>query len=156
VASVAALGNLAVASLDLIEIQLLRGAMRTADLSVAAQSQGAAAPAPIGDRFAPTCGSGSHAAVQNIKFVYQPTHPSPAAISPRYNCPVIGPVQSKPFCDTDPAAPAPAPAPASPFQPPWKTLPWPRPRLSIAAAATGIIIRQSAPDPIGQMLDLFV
>lgn len=156
-ASVESAGSLAVASLDLILVQLLRGAMRTADLSSAAQSQGAPAATAIGDRFSPASGHHGASPGSNVKVVYKPVQRASTPGRPQWTCPVTGRVLPKPFCDTDPTAPAPpATAPASPFQPPWKTLPWPTPRPSPAISAVQLIIRQIPADHVGQMLDLFV
>jgi len=146
----ASLGSVAVAELGLELVQLLRGAMQGADLSVAAQAHSApAAQSPSGDHFT--------SAVPSVKVVYQPARPTCTSIPPRYIAPDIGPALPKQFCDTDPPIPA-APAPVSvpPFQPPWKTLPWPKPRLTLTAASPGIVFRQVPTDHVGQMLDLFV
>jgi hypothetical protein len=146
----AALGSVASADLGLELVQLLRGAMQAADVSVAAQAHND----PV---IQPTYHDHFTASNPAVKIVYAPARKPCPAIPPRYCPPDKGLALPKQFCDTDPPVPA-APAPVSvpPFQPPWKTLPWPKPRLTVAAAAPGVIVRPAATDHIGQMLDMFV
>jgi len=119
-----------VAAMDLSVVRLLRDAMRTADLSAAADLQLNAAGNPVlRDRYDPASSASS---VQYApRRVIQPE----PRIAPRPT--VTAPPRIEwepapgPYACGDATAKAPAAEHRSPFQPPWKVLPWPEPEPAV-------------------------
>jgi hypothetical protein len=145
----AALGGIAAADLGLELVQLLRGAMQSADVSVAAQAHN-------DPTIQPTCHDNFVASDPPVKVVYSAPHVPVRPIPMTYIPPDKGLALPKQFCDTDPPIPAaPVAASVSPFQPPWKSLPWPKQPMIVAAAVPQLIIRQVSSDHTGMMLDMF-
>ncbi|MDB5290173.1 MAG: hypothetical protein JWL69_1414 [Phycisphaerales bacterium] len=128
VSDLATSASLIVATLDLQVVQLLRAAIRTADLTGQAGRQSSATVLPTvehrrHDTFHEVCCECEPRRNICCSPVYKPRrviHPTPRIefrhAAPRYCDP----------CDK-PGAPEPVAATPSPIQPPWKTLPWQEP-----------------------------
>jgi hypothetical protein len=139
--------------LDLQLVRLVRGAIRAADIG-SGRGQPVSGLGP-----APTPPPALHVHPEPVYEPRQHIHPEPR-VEPR---PVIHPAPRVEPCPPILACPAPsepieikaAPCPhPSPFQPPWRVLPWqnpvpPRPVLKVVMRRPDIVRR-------GQLLDVFI
>jgi hypothetical protein len=144
--------NLIVATLDLAEVQLVTQAIRTADLTTAAQ---------IGGRLGVTVGPAAtfeRSAVLHDGCCIEAHHAVYTANAVR---PCFAPqrevkARCEPFADQDSAPTVTVHAPPSPIQPPWETLPWPVTNPSSSSKVIKLIMRQSDNRFSGTILDCFI
>ncbi len=142
--------DLIVAALDLKLVQLLRGAMRAADI---ASGRGQAAT-PLGPAPDPEPQRRFHYTPEPVIEPRRHFHPSPI-----YERPLV--IHLRPRFVEPPPIPLPAPMepesphkPKSPFVPPWKLLPWENAPQTIQV----IKVVKRTPDIVrkGTLLDCFI
>jgi hypothetical protein len=136
------LGALVAAGGKALAVQSILGAIHRADAETAKDTSGTrSAPAPLkapsADSFVPSHTDSSRNAERS------PIYRGPRVVYKKVRELELVPVDARPCC-----------VPSSPFQPPWKTLPWPgetNVRVKIK-----IVVRRIDVDRRGALLDCFV
>jgi len=144
--------NLIVATLDLSEVQLVTKAIRTADLSTAAQGGG-----PAGIHVGPAATYEPRAVLHSEhRIESRGTIYTAQAIRPCKAAEQEIKVRCKPLADEDSCQTITVHAPPSPLQPPWATLPWPAIKPAPSSKVIKLIVRQSDNACSGTILDCFI
>lgn len=153
--------SLLVAALDLKLVQLVRGAIRTADLS-----SGKGAPASgLGPAPNPDIGLRRHLEPEPVIEPRRHIHPTdyyePRQVIHPKPCVAPCPCPPAPLCPPEPdyyppipIAPVATYATSSPIQPPWKILPWQNPPA--ARPIVKIVIKRTDIVHKGSLIDCFL
>jgi len=145
-----AVGSLIVATMDLKVVQLLRDAMRTADLSSGKGMPGALG---VGAQFEPRQRLHPTPVIEPRQHL----HPTPR-IEPRLVYHARPGAVVPPCARPDPSAPPANPEmpriTRSPIEPPWKVLPWEQP--APVTPKLKVVLRRPDVEAKGTLFDVFI